>query len=129
MTPRLGIEPFVSEGLAPAWTVRWRLTNLGAKPLRLLRALQPHAQFRSNELTLARDLAPGESAEVALPVRFAESPGGVVENPFLILRLSEGHTEWRLLARVRVTAGARGEPVAGGPVIITTQAVGAADAG
>src|SRR2546428_5771965 len=108
MTPRLGIEPFVSEGLAPAWTVRWRLTNLGAKPLRLLRALQPHAQFRSNELTLARDLAPGESAEVALPVRFAESPGGVVEDPFLILRLREGRAEWCLLAREHAAAGAAG---------------------
>src|SRR2546428_11589183 len=99
MTPRLGIEPFVSEGLAPGWTVRWRLSNLGAKPLRLLRALQPHAQFRSNELTLARDLAPGESTEVALPVRFAESPGGLAEISFLSLRLSQGRTELCLLAR------------------------------
>lgn len=129
MTPRLGIEPFVSEGFAPAWTVRWRLTNLGTESLRLLRALQPHAQFRSDELTIACELGPGEATELALPVRFAGAPGTVVENSFLILRVSEGDTEWRVLARVRVTSGARGEPVAGGPVIITTQAVGAADAG
>jgi len=129
MTPRLGIEPFLSETSAPGWTVRWRLTNLGARPLRVLRAVQPHAQFRSDELTLARELAPGDSTEVALPVRFAESAGSVVENPFLILRVSEGHTEWRVLARVRVRAGARGEPLADGPVIITTQPVGAGDAG
>ena len=129
MTPRLGIEPFASEDSAPGWTVRWRLTNLGARPLRVLRAVQPHAQFRSDELTLARELAPGESTEVALPVRFAESPGSVVENPFLILRVSEGHTEWRVLARVRVRARARGEPAADGPVIVTTQPVGAADTG
>src|SRR5712691_9645361 len=128
MTPRLGVEPFVSEGSAPGWTVRWRLTNLGAKPLRLLRALQPHAQFRSDELTLARDLKPGEATDLALPIHFAEAPGAVVENPFLILRVSEGGAEWRVLARVRVTAGARGEPVASGPVIITTQEVGGADA-
>jgi hypothetical protein len=124
MTPRLGIEPFASEGSAPGWTVRWRLTNLGATPLRLLRAVQPHAQFRSDELTFARELAPGESTEVALPVRFAESPGSVVENPFLILGVREGNEDWRVLARVRVTAGARGEPKADGSVVISTQRVG-----
>ena len=129
MTPRLGIEPFVSEGFAPGWTVRWRLTNLGTKPLRLLRALQPHAQFRSDELTLVRALKPAETTELALSIRFAEAPGAVVENSFLILRVSEGDTEWRVLARMRVTAGARGEPVASGPVVITTQRMGPATGG
>jgi hypothetical protein len=58
-----------------------------------------------------------------LPVRFSESPGAVVENPFLILLFREA-ADWRLLARVRVTAGPSGEPIAGRSVVVTTQAVG-----
>ena len=67
-------------------------------------------------------MAPGEATEVALPVRFTESPGVVVENPFLILLFREVET-WRVLARVRVTAGENGEPVAGQSVVITMQKV------
>jgi hypothetical protein len=58
-----------------------------------------------------------------LPVHFSESPGAIVENPFLILVLREAG-DWRLLARVRVTAGPSGEPIAGRPVVVTTQPVG-----
>lgn len=58
-----------------------------------------------------------------MPVRFSENPGAIVENPFLILLFRET-ADWRLLARVRVTAGPRGEPIAGRPVVVTTQPVG-----
>jgi len=91
--------------------------------VRLLSAQHPHSQFRTAETALDIEIAPGAAAEVTLPVRFGESPGDVVENPFLILRLRE-RGEWRVLARVRVSAGARGEPVAGDRVVITTQEVG-----
>jgi hypothetical protein len=59
-------------------------------------------------------------------VRFAESPGVVVENPFLIVRFREDG-DWRLLARVRVTAGTGGEPIAGRSVVVTTQRAGTPD--
>ena len=103
--------------------VTWRITNDDQRPLRLLGAKQPHAQFRAPETALDLEIAPGASANVTLPVSFAEPPGTVVENPFLILRLL-GPDEWRVLARVRVTAGPLGEPLASGPVIMNTQKVG-----
>ena len=59
-----------------------------------------------------QEIAPGAEVKVALPVRFKESPGVIVENPFLILVFRDG-SDWRLLARVRVTAGTRGEPSGG----------------
>ena len=69
-----------------------------------------------------QEIAPGAEQKVALPVMFTESPGVVVENPFLILVFRDG-SDWRLLARVRVTAGTRGEPLAGQSVVVTTQKV------
>jgi hypothetical protein len=61
-------------------------------------------------------------------VRFDESPGAVVENPFLILRVRQ-EGEWLVLARVRVTSGAHGEPLAGAPVVVTTQKVSRGSSG
>jgi hypothetical protein len=118
--PRLGVEPFTTEGVSGAWTVRWRITNDGDEPIRLLSAQHPHSQFRTPQTTIEREVAPGEATEIALPVRFTELPGAIVENPFLILVFREA-ADWRLLARVRVTAGATGEPIAGQAVVVTTQ--------
>jgi hypothetical protein len=88
-------------------------------------AQHPHSQFRTPLTTLDRMIAPGTETDVALPVRFSESPGVIVENPFLIVLFRE-MVDWRLLARVRVTAGTKGEPIAGQSVVITTQEVGTA---
>ena len=106
--------------------MRWRITNESDRPIRLLAAQHPHSQFRTPETEIDREIAPRGSADVALPVRFSESPGAVVENPFLILRFRE-NGDWRVLARVRVTAGKNGEPRAGDSVVQTMQKVGAAD--
>src|SRR5688500_15961175 len=117
MTPRLGIEPFTSDGRSGAWVVRWRVTNLATRPVNLLAATQPHAQFRTADTPVPRILAPGEETEISLPVQFAERPGAVVENPFLIVRFADEEGAWRALARVRVTAGADGRPTAG-PLVV-----------
>jgi hypothetical protein len=92
----------------------------------LLAAQHPHSQFRTAETRLDHEIVPGAAADVALPVRFSESPGAVVENPFLILRFRQSG-DWRALARVRVTAGKNGEPLAGDAVVLTMQKVRAAD--
>lgn len=84
--------------------------------------MQPHSQFRTPETKVDREIAPGKATDVALPVRFRESPGAIVENPFLILRFREDR-DWLVLARVRITAGSRGEPVAGQSVVVTTRKV------
>ena len=124
-SPRVRVNPFTTEGAPGAWTVRWRITNDGDRPIRLLSARQPHSQFRTPETKLDEEIGPGAQTEVVLPVRFSESPGVVVENPFLIVVFHD-NAGWRLLARVRVTSGTRGEPIAGEQVVITTQRVGAA---
>ena len=120
--PRVRVDPFTAEGTAGGWTVTWRITNDGDESILLLGAQHPHSQFRTLATKLDREIAPGASAEIALPVRFTESPGVIVENPFLILVFHED-ADWRLLARVRVTAGTRGEPIAGDPVVVTMQKV------
>jgi len=120
--PRVRVDPFTTQGTSGAWTVRWRIVNESERPIRLLTAIQPHSQFRTAETTLDREIAQGGAADVSLPVRFSESPGVTVENPFLILLFHES-ADWRLLARVRVTAGTRGEPIAGQSVVVTTQKV------
>ncbi len=73
-------------------------------------------------MKIDREIAAGAETDVVLPVLFTESPGVIVENPFLILLFRDG-SDWRLLARVRVTAGRRGEPLAGQSVVVTTQEV------
>lgn len=119
--PSVRVEPFTTEGTNGSWTVTWRITNDGDQPIRLLSAQHPHSQFRTPKTKIDREVAPGSDTTIALPVQFKESPGVRVENPFLIL-LFRDSAEWRLLARVRVTAGTNGEPIASQAVVVTTQA-------
>jgi hypothetical protein len=120
--PRVRVEPFTTEGTSGAWTVTWRITNDGGQPLRLISAQHPHSHFRTPETKIDREVVPGTVAVVALPVQFSEAPGERVENPFLILVFRDSSV-WRLLARVRVTAGANGEPIAGQSVVVSTREV------
>ena len=120
--PRVGVDPFTTEGTSGAWTVRWRIRNEGDEPIRLLSAQHPHSHFRTPETNVNGEIAPGADGAVSLPVQFSESPGMRVENPFLILVFRDS-VEWRLLARVRVTAGPNGEPIAGQSVVVTTREV------
>lgn len=121
-SPRLRIGPFETRGEAGAWTVRWPIVNEGDRTVRLVSALQPHSQFRASERRIDLDLPPGAGAEVSLPVRFSEPSGTVVENPFLIVHVDDGRA-WRVMARVRVTAGPHAEPIAGPEVVTTTQKI------
>ena len=120
--PRVGVGPFTTEGTSGSWTVRWRITNDGDEPIRLLSAQHPHSQFRTPETRIDREIPSGSDTTIALPVQFSESPGVRVENPFLIL-LFRDSAEWRLLARVRVAAGASGEPIASKAVVVNIQEV------
>ena len=122
MKPRVRVAPFTTEGTRGSWVVTWRIMNDGDEPIRLLSAQHPHSQFRTPETKIDREIAPGSDTTLALPVQFTESPGVTVENPFLILRFRDS-AEWRLLARVRVTAGPSGEPLAGQAVVVTAQEV------
>ena len=123
--PFLRPYPFWAEGESGRWVVHWRLDNEG-RPVHVKTALQPHSQFRTAETTIDRDIPSRGTLDLALPVRFDEKPGTVVENPFLILRVGDDGAEWRVLVRVRVTAGARGEPISANTLSITVDRVEAA---
>lgn len=120
--PSVRVEPFTTEGTGGSWTVKWRITNDGDQAIHLLSAQHPHSQFRTPETRIDREIPCGSDTTIALPVQFGESPGVRVENPFLILVFRDS-AEWRLLARVRVTAGMDGEPMASQAVVVNIQEV------
>ncbi len=96
--PRLRVEPLAVD--------RWRITNMGETPVRLLETWLPHERFRGAPIRHERDIAPGESATLELPVATAGAAGDVVENAFLIVRLRG----WRVLARLTVRFDGAGRP-------------------
>ncbi len=120
--PHVRIDPFTAEGTPGHWTVSWRIANEGDEPIRVVSAQHPHSQFRTPEAKLDLEIPSGLDATITLPVQFSESPGVRVENPFLILVFRDS-AQWRLLARVRVTAGASGEPLASQAVVVNVQEV------
>ena len=120
--PSVRVEPFTTQGTGGSWTVKWRIANDGDQSIRVLSAQQPHSQFRTPETKIDREVGSGSDTTIALPVQFNESPGVRVENPFLIL-LFRDSADWRLLARVRTTAGTSGEPIAGQAVVVNIQEV------
>jgi hypothetical protein len=122
---RLRLEPFSSDGEPGRWFVRWRIQNEGSATLQVKTAVQPHTQFHTAETPIGRDIAAQRDLEITLHVRFVEDPGTVVENAFLILLIADGAAEWRVLARVRVIAGPRGEPTAGDRLALSVNRVGA----
>jgi hypothetical protein len=105
----LEIEAASVEAAGSHWLVRWRLRNPDPGLVSVVGAWLPHSQFRSREWPLEPplDLPPGGEALLDSRVAFHEAAGTVVENGFLILRLSGGA---RLFARLRVTAGPDGSP-------------------
>jgi hypothetical protein len=118
--------PVSCEGGRPAWVMRWRVSNEGEHALRILTALQPHGRFKNPERPVDLDLGVGAADQVVLPVSFDEPAGAVVENAFLILRVSATERDWRVLARLRVAADERGQPRVDVQAI-TTQRVGFAN--
>jgi hypothetical protein len=125
--PRVAVEPLaVRAGAAPdQWLVTWQIQNLGDQPLQLLAAWLPHGRFRAAERELAPcpHLPAGESTRLELPVRCAEPPDTIVENAFLILRVSWGDERWRILARLEVHFDTSSLPRVR-CVLLTTQPVG-----
>src|SRR5439155_25466604 len=118
--PALRAEPFWADGAPGSWVVHWRIHNERARPVQSDTAVQPHTQFRTPATKLGRDLSAHGVIDIDLPVRFNEEPGTVVENPFLILRATYEGVSWRILLRVRVTAGIGGEPIASRTLSLST---------
>jgi hypothetical protein len=122
MEPHLRIEvESVRPAGAGAWQVSWRLASQG-EPVALESAWVPHGRFRgAGRLTFA----PPRPLPLTLDmlVQADEAPGTLVENTFLILRLSSG---WRVFIRMRVEFDAEAVPHPI-PELVTLQSAGATE--
>src|SRR5689334_15308978 len=83
------------------WHVQWRIGNPDANSAEIVSAWLPHGGFRSAEWQLQPPLVVPAGGDAVLHsyVACSDQPGTVVENAFLILRL----TDQRLFFRLRVT--------------------------
>jgi hypothetical protein len=122
MEPHLSVEVESVHAAGPGtWQVTWRLAAEGESAA-IESAWVPHGRFRG-----ARRLnfAPPRDLPLALSmlVYADEAPGTVVENTFLILRLSTG---WRVFVRMRVEfdTDAVPHPI---PELVTLQSPSAAE--
>jgi hypothetical protein len=106
--------------------VTWLIHNEAASALLIEDAWVPHGRFRGEgHVPVNLLLGPGESTTLDLTVSAAEAPGTIVENAFLILRVSSpagGEPGCRLFARMRVEFPGDG---AARPVVetVTTQSL------
>jgi hypothetical protein len=111
-----------SEGVAGRWRVAWTVRNEDARPVSLEDAWIPHGRFRGEgHIRVNALIEPHSSSRLAFSVATDEVPGTVVENAFLILRvtlarptetLPGGTSEklraslseraWRLFVRMRI---------------------------
>ncbi|HWO42543.1 MAG TPA: hypothetical protein VNO43_12145 [Candidatus Eisenbacteria bacterium] len=125
--PRLDVKPLYvkrDEG-DDRWLVAWQVANSSPRAVTIVSARLPHSRFRAEKTGFSTGISvPADGrCEIILPARFRAAPDGVVENAFLILSIKYEGLPWRIFARFRVNANARGEPE---PAIerITTQRVG-----
>jgi hypothetical protein len=124
--PRLEIEPCGCRPGAQAdeWLAAWRVRNAGDDVVTLIETWLPHGRFRwgPREFDPAIRLRPGAAVQIEQPVRCLEREGTLVENTFLILRVTRREQPWRVLARHRLEWDAAGpRPVC---ELITAQPVG-----
>ena len=106
------------------WRVGFDVTNRGAGPAALLAVWLPHGRFRCPEQQLADlVLPPGRTTQLAFQAAFEEPPGTEVENCFVILRVRWREEAWRVMARLTVTAGGDGAPLAAAR-LVTAHRVG-----
>jgi hypothetical protein len=122
MEPHLNVAvESVQQAGAGVWRVTWRVASQGG-PVALESAWVPHGRFRgAGRLSFA----PARELPLSLEmlVHADEVPGTVVENTFLILRLSTG---WRIFVRMRVEFDAEGVPHPI-PELVTLQSAGATE--
>jgi hypothetical protein len=107
------------------WLVTWQIENQGIQPLQILATRFPHSQFHWEEQLChpAIKISRNQSVLIPLSVACAETPGTIVENAFLILRVLWMDGLWRIFTRLRVHFDDQGAPQAVTEVV-TTHRVG-----
>ena len=108
--PRLEIDPLgIAKRDGEGWRTTWRVTNLGAEPVRVLGAIAPHSRFRG-EASIDREIRARATTQLTLVVRIDAAAGAEIENAFVILLIEQGDERWRLLARLRVPFDGEARP-------------------
>lgn len=104
-----------------SWRVRWRVTNDGTEPVRLVAVRAAHGRFRSDPMDL--NVVVADTAAVDQTLRVEAAPGEELENASVIFIAVIDRDTWRVLFRIRVRMGADGTP---SPTVeaMTTQPVG-----
>lgn len=106
----LRIEQASAARSGDRWHVVWRIGNPDPEQVEIVSAWLPHSGFRSDEWQIAPPMVipPGGEQPLDSDVSCPATPGAVVENAFLILRLRDQ----RVFARLRVTIQPDGAPQA-----------------
>ena len=125
MPPTLDVaQAGAASGGPGRWRVAFDVANRGGGPVALLAAWLPHGRFRCAEQRLDDlVLPPDGTTQLAFEVAFDERPGTAVENCFVILRVRWRSGAWRVMARLTVTAGDDGAPLAAAQ-LVTAHRVG-----
>ena len=98
-------------GDAVRWQATWLVHNAGTEPLDLEAAWIPHGRFRGDgRLPLSGQIKALADQELEFSVTADETPGTVVDNAFLILRLSQRGVPWRIFIRMRIEFDPAGVP-------------------
>ena len=107
------------------WSIDWRVTNSGIRPLQVLSVGLPHGQFKSDESRFQPflNLKPGETGDFKVLVHCDEPQGMVTENAFAIFQVDWLGEPWRVFVRLRVNVGEDGRPETN-VESVTTQKVG-----
>ena len=119
--PALRLEAREVTRVNGSWRVRWRVTNEGTEPVRLVAVRAPHGRFRSDPVDLSVVVA--EAGAVDQTLRVEAAPGEEIENAFVIFIAVIERQTWRVLFRVRVRMRDDGTPA---PIVeaMTTHRVG-----
>lgn len=120
-SPALRLEAREVARVNGSWRVRWRVTNDGGEPVRLVAVRAPHSRFRADPVDL--DAVVADAAAIDQTLRVEAAPGESVENAFVIFIAVVDRATWRVLFRVRVRIGPDGTPA---PMVeaMTTHRVG-----
>ena len=113
-SPRLLVESLstLRRSDAGLWLVSWRIQNREDSAVDVLSTWLPHDHFWSErrDFVTSLRLAPEGAVDLQVAVSCNDKPGTVVENAFLVLRLTHKEQMWRAFVRLRIAVDAAGVP-------------------
>ena len=114
--PDLGVEGIECRATdhPGRWIGVWRIHNRGDSSAEIAAVWLPHDRFFSDNQEYGPPLALESLGlvDLAVPVDCRETPGSVIDNAFVILRVAYHRREWRVFARQEVRIDKNGVPQA-----------------